>query len=160
MNDIHVLRLNEEKWFCDSCNKLCKLKKIIETLLIPLKSEISRKSEPKIIYESVSNNPIPFSFNQNQSLIYQKQIFEGLNLPQDLCPDIGNCKNGYKYPSYNLKLENTGITLYLENDVRQLKEHRGTLITQLKLILIKRYFNHFFVCSILFILLWPMSMQG
>ena len=98
MNDIHVLRLNEEKWFCDSCNKLCKLKKIIETLLIPLKSEISRKSEQKIIYESVSNNPIPFSFNQNQSLIYQKQIFERLNLPQDLCPDIGNCKNGYKYP--------------------------------------------------------------
>ena len=41
------------------------------------------------------------------------------------------------------KIRNTGITL--EDDVRQLQGRRGTLITQLKLILIKTYFNHF-VC--------------
>ena len=127
--NFHIFQLLEGKWFCNTCSKLCNLKKNFENILRLIQPESNNKPLPKITYESISSNSIPFSFNLIQSQIYDKQILNGLDLPPDLLPELTKCQNGYEYSASNLKLEKTGIILYLENDVRELTEHNGTFLS-------------------------------
>ena len=127
--NFHIFQLLEGKWFCNTCSKLCNLKKNFENILRLIQPESNNKPPPKITYESISSNSLPFSFNLIQSQIYDKQILNGLDLPPDLLPELTKCQNGYEYSASNLKLEKTGIILYLENDVRELTEHKGTFLS-------------------------------
>ena len=122
----HIFQLLEGRWFCNTCSKLCNLKKNFENILRLIQPESNNKPPPKITYESISSNSIPFPFNLIQSQIYDKQALNGLDFPPDLLPEFTKCQNGYEYSVSNLKLENTGIILYLENDVRELTEYKGT----------------------------------
>ena len=84
LDDIHIFRLMEDKWFCDSCSKLCKLNKHIEKIFFGGEPNIVNKLQPKIKFETVSSASLPFSFNIKQSQIYEKQISDGLNLSYEL----------------------------------------------------------------------------
>ena len=83
----------------------------------------------KNTFEStISSSLIPFSFDSIQSQIYTEQAVNGMNLPHNLIPEVTICENGYQYSISNLKLENIGIVLYLENDVRELAQCKGTYL--------------------------------
>ena len=44
-------------------------------------------------------------------------------------PENNYCKHGYIFNGEDqLKLENTGIVIYTENDVIELKEHKGRVL--------------------------------
>ena len=48
-------------------------------------------------------------------------------LPNLIYPETlsKKCPNGFEYAYENLKLESKGIFIYLENDILELKEHKG-----------------------------------
>ena len=100
----------------------------IENIFIEIGPKMVNKLQSKMKYDTISTTAIPFSFNTSQTQIYEKQISDGLDLPHKLFPEKSKCQNGFDYPEYNLTLENTGIILYLENDVQELKDHHGISI--------------------------------
>lgn len=122
-NDIHVFTLSSYKWYCEICPKVCKYKDTFETLVTLLGSEIATPTRVPIKYKSISSNSIPFSLNQQQSDIYEQQLVNGFQLPLKFVPEMEHCKNGHTFPKENLYLEKKGLIVYLENDIRELKDH-------------------------------------
>ena len=125
----HIAKFIAGKWFCDTCTKLCNLKKYLKEIITLHQEEFHCKSVPKNTYEStISTDPIPFSFDSIQSQIYSEQLVNGMNLPHNLIPEVTICEKGYQYSISNPKLESIGIILYLENDVRELDQCKGTYL--------------------------------
>ena len=142
----HIMKFLAGKWFCDTCTKLCNLKKTLEKILTLHQEDLECISVPKNTFEStISSSLIPFSFDSIQSQIYTEQAVNGMNLPHNLIPEVTICENGYQYSISNLKLENIGIVLYLENDVRELAQCKGTYLIIVTTTNISDFFVYSFV---------------
>ena len=125
---IHIYLNEDNKWHCESCERVCKVKAIIRNIpedIIP--HTISDTFKPKIDSECISNTRIPFNLSHSLSIVYSNQKINGFDLPDKLYPEnlFGKCTHGFDYPENNLKLENTGIIVYLQDDIRQFKEYQG-----------------------------------
>ena len=130
-SEIHIYCLRENKWACLSCEKACKAKSIINCLPEHIFLHNTNDFHPKMESTSISTTHIPFTLPPTQSEIYNNQLLYGMLLPEDLYPEdlLKECPFGSQYMESNLKIENIGIIVYLENDVRKYKNHKGNILS-------------------------------
>ena len=70
--------------------------------------------------------PLPIALNEKLTSVYTKHLYQGIQLPVLLFPEIEYCAQGYKFNTENdLLLERTGIMVYTKNDVLEFKDHKG-----------------------------------
>ena len=126
----HIYCFQENKWYCETCEKACKVKSIINSLHEHISPPVANNFNPKTESKSISSTHIPFTLPLSLSKIYKEQLLSGLYLPNNLYPEdlLQRCPYGYGYLASNVKLEQTGIIVYLENEVREYKLHNGIVI--------------------------------
>ena len=120
----HCVVISHGNWCCVSCEKKCKHSSIIKEISINLgieSSPINYTSTEK--YSTVSTLPIPNRLVGTLALVYQEQLSHGFTLPIDLYPEAEFCNNGFSFKDH--KLQHTGIIVYMENDIHDLRGHRG-----------------------------------
>ena len=128
--EYHSFYRKKDVWNCDTCfqdlqndfncsHNYCRLKD-------RSCHNTSHKSN-SIEYPTISTLPIPLAFDDTLSSVYSKQLSQGFQLPPLLIPEKQNCAQGYPFNTEDeLSLERTGIILYLENDILEYKDHKGT----------------------------------
>ena len=123
-SNCHCYYNKERKWYCDTCTGLCKQKNEISSILTTLEPLTEVQSE--LDYSTVSTLPIPVILDEKLIAVYNQQLSNGFELPLQILPEACYCDNGYPFnTSECLKLEQTGIFVYTETDVLELKEHKS-----------------------------------
>ena len=80
--------------------------------------DLSEKNHRRVEYTVVTSKRIPMNLDETLCSNYDKQLAEGINLPTHLMPENNHCKHGYiSNREAKLKLENTGIVIYVTEDV-------------------------------------------
>ena len=125
---IHIYRHQENKWYYESCERVCNCKSIFQKLPEDVIPKSPKKFQSRVKPVCISNVPIPFQLNHTLSTVYSRQLLDGIALPENLYPENLSqvCPYSFGCPESNLKLEHTGINIYLENDIVQFKDHKSS----------------------------------
>ena len=71
--------------------------------------------QKNIHFTVISKLPIPASFDENMTNIYEEQqLCKNLNIPIELFPEKELCENDYSFNKENNTLERKGLILYLQ----------------------------------------------
>ena len=128
-NDLHIFSFNNSGWKCSSCSAKCRLVSQIKIILDKVEFNAVSENAKALEYPTISIKAIPKILDEKLVSNYNNQLCQGIVLPVQIFPEIEFCGNGYKYNDQDrLKLENTGIIIYTENDIIELKGHQGKFI--------------------------------
>ena len=120
---LHTYYLHNGSWVCSSCPSTCKQQIRIQGIV---DNNFTIEDPKKLSYPTISTRPIPLTLDKELVSIYNNQLAKGLNLPEQLWPENKFCEYGFAINDEgSLKLENTGIVIYTENDIIELKEHKS-----------------------------------
>ena len=124
---IHNFYISSGICICSSCHSKCKKQSILQLILEKIGYSASIGNPKDIDYETITTLKIPLILDDKLVSTYNNQLCEGINLPLHIFPESKFCSYGYKYHDEDkLKLQNTGIIIYTENDIIELDEHKGT----------------------------------
>ena len=123
---LHTYYLHNASWVCSSCPSTCKQQLRIQGIVDNLGYNLAIEDPKELSYPTISTRPIPLALDKDLVSIYNNQLAKGFYLPEQLWPENKFCEYGFAINDEgSLKLENTGIIIYTENDIIELKEHKG-----------------------------------
>ena len=123
----HCFICRENIWNCASCENKCKYFSLVKEISSQLEVETSPKNRTITDeYSTISTLPIPNTLDESLASVYRQQLTHGLHLPIDIYPEARFCSNGFALNSF--KLERKGIIIYMDNDIHDLKDHKGNIL--------------------------------
>ena len=120
----HCFICRENSWNCASCEK-CNYLSLAKEISLQLEVDPPFPPNRTITdeYSTISTLPIPKMLNEKLASVYRQQLTNGLHLPTDIYPEAILCSNGFPLDMFNL--ERKGIIIYMDNDIQDLKDHKG-----------------------------------
>ena len=116
-----------QDWICKTCLTNCRMQATVHKIILSDSqwNNAAKRLYNSIEYSTISFQPIPITLDEQLVSVYTQQLSDGIQLPPLIYPEIENFHLGHPFSRV---LEKIGVIVYTENEVLNLKVHKGTFL--------------------------------